>query len=214
MTKAEEDERAGQMQQRRKVGRPTLYSKALVERICNLIAQGQHLHNICEMEGFPTAAIVHMWLVDGQHKEFFELYQRAREVKAGRLFDETLDIADDEDGDIIEGLNGPMANPAHVNRDKLRIHARHVIAARLAPKLYGEQSQVGVQVNMSLTSLIGQSLTGAESTKLMGDLRAAAPGVTTIEQPPQAALPATNQPVERLKQRRAKSKKVKRNAKK
>jgi hypothetical protein len=55
----------------------------------------------------------------------------AREAQADKLFKECLEIAD-------RGSESENENPQRIQRDRLRIDARKWMAARLAPKKYGD----------------------------------------------------------------------------
>ena len=58
-------------------------------------------------------------------------YALAREAQADKLFKECLEIAD-------RGSESENENPQRIQRDRLRIDARKWMAARLAPKKYGD----------------------------------------------------------------------------
>src|SRR5262245_60476268 len=56
----------------------------------------------------------------------------AREAQADRIFKECLEIAD-------RGAESENENPQRIQRDRLRIDTRSWMAARLAPKKYGDR---------------------------------------------------------------------------
>ena len=178
MTAADDDANARTLEKavRRKIGRPPIYSKALGERVCNLIANGASLRQIEKMDGLPNMVTVLKWLADPDLKSFADHYEHAREARAEGIFEESLDIADDASGDLLQGMNGPIGNSAAVNRSKLMVDTRKWFLARLAPKKFGEQASANVQVNLSLSNLIGQSFTDAAGAKLVEELRGPAPG--------------------------------------
>jgi hypothetical protein len=84
---------------RAKVGRPTSYNDKVAAEICSLIAEGNSLRSICKRNKMPDKATVIRWL--GVHREFSDQYARAREAQADKLFEESLEIADDTSGDYI-----------------------------------------------------------------------------------------------------------------
>jgi len=126
-------------------GRPSTYSEATTDIICERIASGESLLAICRDEGMPGQSTVFQWL--SRHKEFAEKYARARETQADAIFDEILDIADDARNDWMEkqGPDGQgvgwQLNGDHVQRSRLRIDARKWMAGKLRPKVYGDKVQ-------------------------------------------------------------------------
>jgi hypothetical protein len=69
--------------------------------ICELLATGKSLREICELDGKPAASTVFLWLANDT--QFSEQYARAREAQADALFDEILGIADDGRNDWARG---------------------------------------------------------------------------------------------------------------
>jgi len=127
-------------------GRPSKFTQALADRICERLVDGESLRSICCAEDMPHISTVCRWL--GQNESFREQYARAREAQADTLFDEILDIADDASNDWMERKTqeegasenaGWVLNGEHVQRSKLRIEARKWMAAKMAPKKYGEK---------------------------------------------------------------------------
>lgn len=104
----------------------------------------------------PTQTTVFRWLADDRFADFREQYARAREAQAEAIFDEMLDIADDATNDFMERKSekgeGWELNGEHVQRTRLRLDTRKWMAARLAPKKYGDKVDVahsgGVTVNV------------------------------------------------------------------
>lgn len=124
-----------------KTGRPTTYTPKTAEAICERIANGESLRAICEGEGMPDKATVFRWLA--VHQAFRDQYARAREMQADAIFDEVLDIADDGHNDWMLRRHGDderwVENGEAIRRSALRIDARKWVAAKLAPKKYGEK---------------------------------------------------------------------------
>lgn len=89
----------------------------------------------------PSKAAVYLWLT--QHKEFVDMYTRAKEDSADTLADEILEISDDARNDWMQRNHGEddpgwVANGEHIQRSRLRVDARKWIAAKLKPRKYGE----------------------------------------------------------------------------
>lgn len=94
----------------------------------------------------PSQSMVFRWLADDRYITFRESYVRAREAQADALFDEMLNIADDGSNDWMEkrredGSLETAVNHEHISRSKLRVDTRKWMAAKLAPKKYGEKLQ-------------------------------------------------------------------------
>jgi hypothetical protein len=107
---------------RKKTGRPSRYSDALAESICERIAEGESLVSICRSDAMPGYSTVLRWL--DANEEFRGRYARARDDQAERFAQEIVDIADTEED---------------TQRAKLRMDARKWVAAKLLPKKYGER---------------------------------------------------------------------------
>lgn len=108
------------------VGRPSLYSSELVDRICEWISEGKSLRSFCRIEGNPGFQTVLDWLNDDDKLYFRSKYARAREIQAEVMADELLEIADDTKPDQLK-----------LAHDKMKIETRQWIAAKLLPKKYG-----------------------------------------------------------------------------
>lgn len=127
-------------------GRPTDYNTDLANEICARIAEGESLRSICRCEGMPNIRSVMRWL--GIHPEFSQQYARAREAQAESMFEEMLEIADDGSNDWMErtGKDGETGDTVvdheHVSRSKLRIDTRKWMLARMAPKKYGDSTNL------------------------------------------------------------------------
>jgi hypothetical protein len=123
------------------VGRPSDYTQDKVDAICELLATGISLREICRRDDMPATGTVCRWL--GENPAFQEQYARARELQADALFEETLDIADNAANDWMERNDGEnvsyQLNGDHVQRSKLRIDTRKWMAGKLRPKVYGEK---------------------------------------------------------------------------
>jgi hypothetical protein len=119
-----------------KGGRPTLYNLEIALAICDRIADGESLVSICRDEKMPKKTAVYEWLL--RHKEFAEIYARAREDQADSLADEIQAIADEEPQQIVDG-NKTRYDSAWVQHIKNRVDARKWIAAKLKPKKYSDR---------------------------------------------------------------------------
>jgi hypothetical protein len=137
------------------IGRPSSYTPALADLICERLANGESLRAICTDAGMPAKSTVFKWLCE--NKAFSDQYARARETQADSLFDDILTIADTPvvgekrktlpDGKV-EVSTGDM-----IEHRRLQVDARKWMAGKLAPKKYGEK--------------ITQEVTGADGAPLV-----------------------------------------------
>lgn len=122
-------------------GRPSKFSQALADEICDRLSKGESLRAICSgdeqtADGFmPHRATVMRWLESNE--AFREQYARAREAQADHYVDEMLEIADSPNATVNPKTGEPEVRDPQ--RDRLRVDTRKWIASRLAPKKYGDK---------------------------------------------------------------------------
>ena len=124
-------------EKKRPIGRPSVFSQELVDKICELIANGMSLRAVCSQEGMPSAFTVCKWL--SENEEFSKQYARAREEQADSFADEIIDIADSV---------APEAG--EVAKAKLQIDARKWKASKMAPKKYGDKVEQQITGNLAI----------------------------------------------------------------
>lgn len=128
-----------------KTGRPSKYSKEIAELLCDRIATSDKgLFAICKEDIFPHPATVYRWLIE--HKEFCDMYARAREAQADFMVEQVITIADDAQGDLIMGAEGAYPNGVNVQRSRLKSDVRKWAASKLSPKKYGDKSEIGLTI--------------------------------------------------------------------
>jgi hypothetical protein len=139
----------------KKTGRPSKYTPEIAQEMCNLLADGVPLREICRKEGFPAWQTVYDWMVrddkavaSGGGVGLSVAIARAREMGYDSLAEECLSIADDASNDWMERLDkdgqpvGWMLNGDHVQRSKLRIETRLKLLAKWDPKRFGDRVQL------------------------------------------------------------------------
>jgi hypothetical protein len=100
--------------------------------IIERLYKGEALEKILKSDNnLPSGYTFFKWLLD---PEYANVYAYAREVKAHKIFDECLAIADNSDNN-----EDTIAN---IQRDRLRLDARKFYLAKVAPKLYGDKLDV------------------------------------------------------------------------
>lgn len=122
-------------------GRPTKYTKALGDTICQRLADGESLRSICRDEGMPDERTVRSWTLEENHP-ISPQYAKARESQYLKWAEELLDIADDGTNDYVKRPEGGMAlNAEHINRSRLRVDTRKWLLSKMLPKVYGDKLQ-------------------------------------------------------------------------
>ncbi len=148
--------------EKKPIGRPSDYTDALADAICERLMLGESMAKICACDGLPSESMVYRWLP--LHEHFRERYAHARDIQADRMVGQILEIADDTSGDTEYGESGPKPNTEWISRSKLRVDARFKLMALLAPKKYGTKL-------VDVTSG-GQAITWAETRTYDSDKEA------------------------------------------
>ena len=123
-------------------GRPTVFTPALADRICELIAEGRPNREICKMVGIAEKSLYN-WL--SNNPGFVQQYATSKERQADFYAQQIVGISDEATVEVRhqgEDVVLDISSSA-VARNRLRIDARKWIASKLAPKKYGEKLQVG-----------------------------------------------------------------------
>jgi hypothetical protein len=103
------------------------FSQDIFDRICERIAEGESLREICEEKDMPARVNFIRWLE--KHEALRNQYARARELQADHEFDEIKAIAD-------------LASVDDVQVARLRVDTRKWRAGKLRPKVYGDKVDV------------------------------------------------------------------------
>ncbi|MEZ7496459.1 hypothetical protein QO206_13255 [Leeuwenhoekiella aequorea] len=94
----------------------------------------------------PTMKTFYEWLDNDDEK--VKQYARACEIRADKMFDEIIDIADENNADISIGDDGQIKmNGDVVQRSRLKIDARKWALSKMQPKKYGDK----IDLNHNLT---------------------------------------------------------------
>ena len=109
------------------MGRPSIFTQALADLICERIAEGESLRKICSGDEMPARTTVKRWIVED--KAFQAQYARAREERADYYVDRMLDEAESS-----EGLDAPGVAAKRLIVDTLKW-----TASKLDAKKYGDK---------------------------------------------------------------------------
>lgn len=126
------------------IGRPTLFTPELADKICHELAQGKSMRTVCKHPDMPAISTVFSWF--RINKDFLEQYARAKEESADAMAEEILDIADDGSNDFMVITKGDneyvVENKEWTNRSKLRVDTRKWIMSKMKPKKYADKVDV------------------------------------------------------------------------
>lgn len=124
------------------MSRPTVVSDKVRARVCEKIADGETIRQICAADDMPSASTIYLALANDQ--AFSDQYARAREAQLIRWEDELVEIADDATNDWMkrqgeEDEDYWQLNGENIQRSKVRIDARKWIMSKRLPKKYGDR---------------------------------------------------------------------------
>jgi hypothetical protein len=126
-----------------KLGRPTLYTPELAERILFEVADGRSVRDICRADGMPAGSTVRLWVV-ADRDGFAARFERARRFAHLDMAEELLEIIDDGRNDWME-RRAQQGDPAAAEyretarRSRLRFDGRRWILSRELPDIYGNR---------------------------------------------------------------------------
>ena len=112
----------------------------LMVEICFAIANGASSYKLCDQPRMPTMPTLYGWLaVD---PVFRKMWDEAMQLRAEKLVEEILEIADDnsDDVDYTDEHGGPHINGENIARSKLKVDTRKWLASKLLPKKYGDKT--------------------------------------------------------------------------
>ena len=135
-----------------KIGRPTDYTEAFADYICDKIASSDKgLQTLLEQEdNMPHPSTCFRWL--GQFPYFREKYAKAREMQADYLADKIVHVANtpmhmlvEEEGYNAYGAYSKTTKADAYQHRRLLIDALKWKASKLAPQKYGDKLDITTQ---------------------------------------------------------------------
>lgn len=136
----------------KKTGRPTKYSAALAEKICDLIREGRSLRKIAKMPGMPAVDTMRKW--KDMYPDFLALSARARAESAALYAEKAVEVAQEASdyADLIASgkatrLGVPICDlpRGYVDAKKLLYQALIREAALRDDSRFGDRKTVKVQ---------------------------------------------------------------------
>jgi hypothetical protein len=144
-----------------KGGRPSLFTAALGDEICERIAMGEAVRQVCLLPEMPDETTFYRWIL--KDEAFRAQYRKAKEAQMDRMEESLIEIADDSRNDWVErenerGEKKTVLNDEVVQRAKVRIATRQWLMSKLKPKKYGEKVELSgeaakteITVNVALS---------------------------------------------------------------
>ena len=114
-----------------KRGRPSEYTQAVGDELCERLSKAESLRSICEDEHMPHRTTVMDWFNTESpryNSEFSIQYAGARKSAGYYVGETTLEIANNMDGDVA--------------RDRLRYDAAKWYAGKLSPAVFGDKTVI------------------------------------------------------------------------
>jgi len=120
-----------------KKGRPTKFTQAIADEICDRLGKGEPMAHICKDSHMPS--VVAVWEKTQKDPAFSESIARARDFGYDARADQALEIADDERHDWRMSQNGEITDEVAIARAQLRIDTRLKLVAKWNLKKYGDK---------------------------------------------------------------------------
>lgn len=116
------------------MGRPTKYTEELVAEICDRVANGTPLREICREEDKPSWVTFYNWLC--ADNELSYRFARSRELGTDAIAEDAIAILDT----IPERIDGGRMDSAYVQWQRNRVEYRLKLLAKWNPKRYGDKT--------------------------------------------------------------------------
>jgi hypothetical protein len=113
----------------RSVGRPSAYTDAFADAVCERMLNGESLVKICEDVAMPSRTTVYRWM--DARPDFVTRCARAREGLADFLVDDIQTLAD-------------ATTELNVQSQKVKIATKQWRAMKIAPRTYGDRTQTAL----------------------------------------------------------------------
>jgi hypothetical protein len=154
-------------------GRPSKYSAAIAQEICEGLAEGTPLREICRRDHMPEWRTVYDWMA--RDDALSTAIAHARDIGYDKMAEECLQIADTpvEGRKIVETEDGKVMYTREdmLGHRKLQIETRLKLLAKFNPKKYGDRAILAgdadnpLQINIQATEMFDSILKNAEMTR-------------------------------------------------
>jgi hypothetical protein len=121
----------------------------IFNKVCERIQNGEAVRTILLESDMPSSRTFFKWLDElDENDAKVKQYARATTKRADAIFDEILDIADENNADVYIDDGVAKIDGNTVQRSRLRVDARKWVASKLNPKKYGDKLDVGIKGGM------------------------------------------------------------------
>lgn len=134
------------------MGIHTTFTQEIADEICQRLAEGEPLRQICRDEHMPAWRTVYCWRE--QFPEFDTAITRARDIGTDAIAEDTLNLIDTEPEFAESWSNGGGSkhrDSAHVTWLKNRVEQRMKLLAKWNPKRYGDKLELAGNKDAPLT---------------------------------------------------------------
>lgn len=134
------------------MGIHTTFTQEIADEICQRLAEGEPLRQICRDEHMPAWRTVYCWRE--QFPEFDTAISRARDIGTDAIAEDTLNLIDTEPEFAESWSNGGGSkhrDSAHVTWLKNRVEQRMKLLAKWNPKRYGDKLELAGNKDAPLT---------------------------------------------------------------
>lgn len=164
-----------------KIGRPSKYTPEIAQKMCEMLAEGIPLRQICRQEGFPEWRTVYDWMYkdDALGERGVGLsaaIARARDLGYEAIAEECLLIADNPrygEKQVMTDQGTATTVEDMLGHRKLQIETRLKLLAKWNPKKYGDrvalagdaENPIKIEAETQADKLINALLQNAELRK-------------------------------------------------
>ena len=125
------------------VKQPVRYSDEVAQYICEQLANGRSLRDICRENGMPTESTVRFWVLD-DIGGFFAQYTRARAVGYSRMAEEIVELSDTLHFATLRSKRDGKEEEKEVElteHRRLQVETRKWLLSKMLPKVYGNKNK-------------------------------------------------------------------------
>lgn len=130
------------------MGRPSIYTEAIIQEVCERLSTGEPLAQICRDEHMPGVTTLHTW--GKERPEVAEAIARAREEGEDVIASDVLSIIDAPPR-MVATMHGEAIDSGDVANRKLRAEYRLKLLAKWNPKKWGEKLDLNANVQARIT---------------------------------------------------------------
>ena len=161
---------------KKKIGRPSKYTPEIAQKMCEMLAEGIPLREICRQDGFPEWRTVYDWMyrddaAGDRGVGLSAAIARAREIGYEALAEQCLLIADNPQfgqKQVMTDQGTATTVEDMLGHRKLQIETRLKLLAKWNPKKYGDKithagdPEAPLQVNNDAMALLTAAVQNLE----------------------------------------------------